>query len=287
MISHPEDLTSQPPNRANPGTISRGGVDLRTVLLLEAALPRPSGDRWGIEGKMLYPQEQAGGHFPSHPQALPPHGSSALHGRVETQSVAWLLLTSPAGQASGQYCLDHHTASMFTDRGAQFSINSSCFYKKREKFKLLIICTENGEDDSSPLSKTLIYLQGRGMRQRRPSLGCHPDLWGSSYSLKSQVSMGRHGVVSGPMMETARAPRMVLSGTAPQYTFPRIASLLTDTNNGTSTHSIRAQQWCKRPSFLLFSVPLPRIKPRPSFLYGLGFVCSPTYNQCHTELHIW
>lgn len=84
LISNPEDLTSQPHNRANPGTVSHGGVDLWTVLLLEASLPRPSGERWGAEDKVLCvcsQEQQTGGHFPSHPQALTPHGSSLWSGR--------------------------------------------------------------------------------------------------------------------------------------------------------------------------------------------------------------
>lgn len=112
-------------------------------------------------------------------------------------STAWTITPLACSQIVGLSSLLIHHASIRNGR-------NSNYWKYAQKMGKMI-----------PLSKTLTYLQGRGIRQRRPSLGCHPDLWGSPYSLKSQVSMGRHGRVSGPMMETARAPRMVLSGTAP------------------------------------------------------------------------
>lgn len=103
-----------------------------------------------------------------------PHTTWLFTAEWKTQPVAWLLLTSPAGQADGQHCLDHHTSSMFTDIGAQFFINSCFFCKKLEKFRLLIICT----GDKIPLLLAEHSHTYKGTTQRGPSLGCHSDLWG-------------------------------------------------------------------------------------------------------------
>lgn len=136
LISNPEDLTSQPHNRANPGTVSHGGVDLWTVLLLEASLPRPSGERWGAEDKVLCVYTGAN-RRPLPQPSTGPHTTWLF-------TVEWK--TQP--DSSRPHPLDRRvvsTARTITPLacsqilGLSFFINSSCFsYKKLEKFKLLI-----------------------------------------------------------------------------------------------------------------------------------------------------
>lgn len=141
----------------------------------------------------------------------------ALHRRVEDTADG---LTPTDLTCWTDECLDHHTTGMFTDLGAQGFFLFVCFVllihhassnMKLEKFKLLIMCTENKEGDSS--QQNTHVLKRRGITQGGPSLDSgkaaaivtcqgHPTHSKKQGWLKSQVSMSRHQRASGPTRDS-------------------------------------------------------------------------------------
>lgn len=149
----------------------------------------------------------------------------------------------------------HYTTNMFTDLGAQFFTNSSCFFYN----KLLIMCTENKKDDPSSQQNTPVLT--RGITQGRPSLGsgkAAASLLMKQGQLKSQVSTSRHESVwssDGDTQASGAGLRGVLVASPHlrrswcRNASPEVPSLLTHRSSGNKP-SIRIPATTHRFSFL-------------------------------------